>query len=98
MPSLEQLTEKPKQPGEKPPPESRRLRRSHTDPTDLLEVFRRRANLLEQQNNRNRVLPKRKYGCAQPYRVEDGGGHSFDQRRESNGAFIDKVGLNTILE
>ena len=91
VPNLESLTEMPKEPVEKPPPKTGRLKRSHTDPTDLLEVFRRRANLVAQQNDKKRVLPRRKNGCVEPYRPENGGCRCFDERSESNEGLVEQV-------
>ena len=93
VPNFESLTEMPKEPVEKPPPKTGRLKRSHTDPTDLLEVFRRRANLVAQQNDKKRVLPRRKNGCVEPYRPENGGCRCFDERSESNEGLVDQVKL-----
>ena len=93
LPFLEQVAEKPKETMEKPPPQSRPLRRSHTDPTDLLWVFRRRASLLAQQNNPHRALPRRKNGVVGPFQTANEG-YSFEAIPESSEGLVDKVCAN----
>ncbi|KAK2567662.1 hypothetical protein P5673_008515 [Acropora cervicornis] len=64
LPTHEELAEKSHQLAEKPPPHCRPLRRTHTDPTDLLWVFRRRATRLAQEGNNNLGIPRRKFGVS----------------------------------
>lgn len=88
-PPLEQLVENVKEPVEKPPPHARPLRRSHTDPTDLLWVFRRRASLLKQRVQQN-ITSSQSNECNEPYRVEND--ESSSQIKEGlNASAIDKV-------
>ncbi|KAJ7370681.1 hypothetical protein OS493_030797 [Desmophyllum pertusum] len=90
LPSLEQLAEKAKESIEKPPPHARPLRRSHTDPTDLLWVFRRRANLLEHRVHHDDFASNQNNGCNEPYRAEND--ESNDQTKQgSSDGLIDKV-------
>jgi len=91
LPSLEPLTDTTEEPGtEKPPPHSRPLRRSHTDPTDLLWVFRRRASLLTLQNHQDVALPRRKNGFSGPYN-DTNDDDSCETRRGSNDGLIDET-------
>ncbi|XP_020619624.1 rho guanine nucleotide exchange factor 10-like isoform X2 [Orbicella faveolata] len=88
-PPLEQLVENVKEPVEKPPPHARPLRRSHTDPTDLLWVFRRRASLLKQRVQQN-IASSQSNECNEPYRVEND--ESSSQIKEGlNASAIDKA-------
>ena len=88
-PPLEQLVDNVKEPVEKPPPHARPLRRSHTDPTDLLWVFRRRASLLEQRVQRN-LASSQSNESNEPYRVEND--ESSNQTKEGlNESAVDKV-------
>ncbi|XP_068728544.1 uncharacterized protein [Montipora capricornis] len=66
FPCREELAERSQELAEKPPPHGRRLRRTHTDPTDLLWVFRRRATLLAHERNAGHGSPRRKYGISTP--------------------------------
>lgn len=88
-PTLEQLAETVKEPVEKPPPHARPLRRSHTDPTDLLWVFRRRASLLEQRVQQN-LASNQSNKCNVPYRVENDES-SYQTKKGLNESAIDKV-------
>lgn len=88
-PPLEQLVETVKESVEKPPPHARPLRRSHTDPTDLLWVFRRRASLLEQRVQQN-LASNQSNKCNVPYRVENDES-SYQTRKGLNESAMDKV-------
>ncbi|PFX15145.1 hypothetical protein AWC38_SpisGene20647 [Stylophora pistillata] len=55
---------------EKPHPHTRPLRRSHTDPTDLLWVFRRRASLLAQRVHQDLASSGNTNECNEPFRDE----------------------------
>ena len=88
-PPLDQLVENVKEPVEKPSPRARPLRRSHTDPTDLLWVFRRRASLLEQRVQQNFASSQRNE-CTEPYHVENDES-SYKTNEGLNEIAIDKV-------
>jgi len=88
-PTLEQLAETVKEPVEKPPPHARPLRRSHTDPTDLLWVFRRRASLLEQRVQQN-FASNQSNKCNVPYQVENDES-SYQTKKGLNESAIDKA-------
>ena len=88
-PPLEQLVDNVKEPVEKPPPHARPLRRSHTDPTDLLWVFRRRASLLEQRVQQNLASSQSNEGD-EPYRAENDES-SYQTKEGLNESVIDKV-------
>ena len=88
-PPLEQLVDNVKEPVEKPPPRARPLRRSHTDPTDLLWVFRRRASLLEQRVQQN-LASSQSNESNEPYRVENNES-SYQTKEGLNESAIDKV-------
>ena len=88
-PPLDQLVENVKEPVEKPPPHARPLRRSHTDPTDLLWVFRRRASLLEQRVQQN-LTSSESNECNEPYHPEDDES-SYQTKEGLKESAIDKV-------
>ncbi|XP_078349665.1 uncharacterized protein LOC144634547 isoform X3 [Oculina patagonica] len=89
LPPLEQLAENVKEPVEKPPPHARPLRRSHTDPTDLLWVFRRRASLLTKRVHQE-LVSNQSDGCNEPYRVENDG-KSYQTKPGTSEGLMDKT-------
>lgn len=95
LPPLEQLAENVKEPVEKPPPHARPLRRSHTDPTDLLWVFRRRASLLTKRVHQE-LVSNQSDGCNEPYRVENDG-KSYQTKPGTSEGLLDKVSTCVII-
>lgn len=88
--SLEQLGDKGKEPAEIPPPHARPLRRSHTDPTDLLWVFRRRASLLAHRVHQDLTSNHNNGECNEPYQDENVEG-SCQTKQGPNKDLSDKV-------
>lgn len=94
LPTQEELAEKSHQLAEKPPPHCRPLRRTHTDPTDLLWVFRRRATRLAQEGNNNLGIPRRKLGVSALFHPPIDG--TYEEIPESTGEGVnEKVWPNT---